>query len=373
MIAKFKIFILGFLLTLTSCHVPSRTTLSGSGGRSSYNEAIQKTNSEQMLLNLVRLRYYDIPYFLDVGGVTTQFTMKSSANAGVSIPGFDEDNPVNIGGDFTWQNQPTIQYSPLEGHAFAAQLLRPIDLRTIQQLIYSGWDVDRVFRLVIQNFNGLTNAAEASGPTPSYHPSHTKFYEATSLMRQLQKRGELQVGVRIDSPSEHVHTTSCNRETHTLQVAFPKGTELSEKLANLVDGAKTMKDSYVLQMNLGFTWNGNIGVMPRSILSCMYYLCESVEIPEEDLENGLVERTLNESGEAFDWHSLLSNIMSIQSNSSYPDDAYVCIKYRDHWFYIANDDLTSKKTFVLLLQLYNLQAGEASKVVPPILTIPLGV
>ena len=45
------------LLFFASCSIPSRTTLRGAGGRSSYNEAIQTTSREQMLLNLVRLRY----------------------------------------------------------------------------------------------------------------------------------------------------------------------------------------------------------------------------------------------------------------------------------------------------------------------------
>lgn len=358
---------------ISSCQVPSRVALEGSGGRSSYNEAIQRTNNEQMLLNLVRLRYYDIPYFLDIGGVTTQFTMKSNASVSFDIPGFDQDNPVGVGGDFTWQNQPTVQYTPLEGHAFASQLLRPIDLRTIQQLIYSGWDIDRVFRLVIQSFNGITNAIEASGPTPSYHPDHQKFYEATSLMRQLQKEGSLQVGVKITQPKKTSKSEACNTELHTLQIAFPTNHPTGYKLAEIVKGEKKAKHNYVLQMNLGFNLNGNIGVMPRSILSCMYYLSESVQVPYEDLVNGYVEETFNNEGEPFDWHALLGGLMTIRSSDSRPKDPYVCVKYRKHWFYIENDDLTSKKTFVLLQQLYNLQAGEASRVNQPILTIPLGV
>src|SRR5690242_6134447 len=35
-------------------------------GRGNYNAAIQQTNSEQLLLNLIRLRYRDAPLFLEV-------------------------------------------------------------------------------------------------------------------------------------------------------------------------------------------------------------------------------------------------------------------------------------------------------------------
>lgn len=34
------------------------------GERSNYNIAIQRSNDEQLLLNLVRLRYRDTPFFL---------------------------------------------------------------------------------------------------------------------------------------------------------------------------------------------------------------------------------------------------------------------------------------------------------------------
>ncbi|KKM67868.1 hypothetical protein LCGC14_1466760, partial [marine sediment metagenome] len=43
--------------------------------------------------------------------------------------------------------------------------------------------------------------------------------------------------------------------------------------------------------------------------------------------------------------------------------------YRDTWFYIKDGDIYSKKTFLLLLDLFNLQAG-SSTVQGPLLTLP---
>ena len=37
-----------------------------------YNEAIAATRSEQLLLNLVRLKYRDPIVFMDIDGITTQ-------------------------------------------------------------------------------------------------------------------------------------------------------------------------------------------------------------------------------------------------------------------------------------------------------------
>jgi len=38
-----------------------------------YNEVVRDTNDEQLLLNIVRLRYADSPVFIDLPSITSQF------------------------------------------------------------------------------------------------------------------------------------------------------------------------------------------------------------------------------------------------------------------------------------------------------------
>jgi len=51
--------------------------------------------------------------------------------------------------------------------------------------------------------------------------------------------------------------------------------------------------------------------------------------------------------------------------------AAVRVRYRDHWFYIPDEDLASKSTFSLLAQLFALQAGSGDGL-RPVLTLPVG-
>ena len=65
------------LLTLlasfaAACHVTGPRSIKT--GRDNYNVAIQQTNNEQLLLNLVRLRYRDTPLFLEIASVTSNFS-----------------------------------------------------------------------------------------------------------------------------------------------------------------------------------------------------------------------------------------------------------------------------------------------------------
>lgn len=347
---------------MSGCTMPTRVSMEGEGGRTSYNVAIQMTNSQQMLLNLVRLRYSDIPLFLDVSSITTQSTVRSELAPVFSIPGFSNDNPFKLGGDVSWQDQPTITYMPLEGEAFATRLLRPVDLRTLQLLCYSGWDIDRVFWMMIQNFQELWNEPDSSDTAP---PSFERFLEASRLLRYFQKRGELQVGVQVNPQIDKDH----DPEEHFLQIGFPVDGIEGEKLAELIRCDQKINGRYLKNVELGFTASGRMGVMLRSIFSCMQYLSHSVQVPQEHIDRGMVRMSENHHHCA--GSELLHSLIAVRWSKFAPKNAFISVQYRNYWFYIDDGDIHSKKTFALLLQLYNLNANEA-KNRGPILTLPLG-
>ncbi len=359
-------------LLFASCSVTSKTALEGSGGRNAYNLVLQATNSEQMLLNLIRLRFFDSPYFLDVDSITTQFTYRTSVAPKIPIPGFNRNNPFTIGGDFSWTSQPTIQFTPLEGQDFAKQLLTPIDLKTIQQLILSGWDIDLIFKIVIQSFDEFLNAPEAAAPIPEYAPRYEQFFEVTKLLRYFQMRSALKVGVKCCpkiEPSQAQVNSGESKEI--LQLAFPEGDTESEKLASFFSDVHKSEGHYVVNLELGYNSHGKIGIIPRSILSSMYYLSLGIDVPEEDIKKHHVVETLAETGEPFDWKRIIGELIEVKSSGQEPKSSYISVKYKDSWYYIEDSDILSKRTFLLLLQLYNLQAKE-SKMPPPILTLPIG-
>lgn len=342
-------------LSLVGCSIPSRVTMKGAGGRNAYNITIQETTNEQMLLNLVRMRYNDIPFFLNVSSVTSQYSSKSGLAAKASVPGFSEKNPVGFSADTGWTNTPTIQYSPLGGREFARQLMAPLDISVIQELVFTGWDVSRIFRLAIQILDDVPNAVRASGPSPEEVPEYEKFYEITGLMRDLQLENKLQMGVDGDM----------------LQISFKSDSKKAKKLAELLPHSSMVGDRYFIHLKVGYNSDAEVGILPRSLLGCMYYLSLGVQVPKKDLAVGKAYAQRTTSNEVFDWDTLLDDLVNIHHSDSYPDDAYVAIYYRKKWFYICDCDLQTKKTFALLQQLYNLQAREI-KSAAPILTIPVG-
>jgi hypothetical protein len=336
--------------------------LQGQGGRNAYNIEVQKTNAEEMLLNLVRLRYYDSPFFLEVSSITSQFTFKNSASASINIPGFNQTNPMNLGGETLWQNQPTIQYSPLEGQEFARKLMQPLDVSILQQVIYSGWEIDRVFLLTVQALDDFRNLSK-EGCVRLELNKYEVFSDLVHLFRQLQLQGNLQTGI----------TNGQNNDDNgkKFQFSFPAEDPYSKKIAEILKKPEPKSDKYIINVIEGFDEKGNIGILPRSLLSCMYYLAHSVMVPQKDI---LEDKAINYSYPEYkkeEVEKLYKELLVVHNSENKPKDSYIAIKYRDTWFYIKDNDLNSKKTFMLLLELYNLQSGKRISQ-GPILTLPIG-
>jgi hypothetical protein len=66
-----------------------------------------------------------------------------------------------------------------------------------------------------------------------------------------------------------------------------------------------------------------------------------------------------------------SKVMTIHSQKERPRSAYIAVQHRGWWFYIADDDQSSKTTFSLLNILFSLQAA-TGKGKAPLLTLGIG-
>jgi len=259
-----------------------------------------------------------------------------------------------------WQNQPTIQYSPLEGQEYAMQMLKPMDIAIINQLIYSGWDIDRVFLLTIHALSEYQNLSKELDYNPKGQ-EYENFLEVLMLLRKLQKEGSLQTGIVIPDNDE--------KKSKIFQLAFPANAEDSAKIAFLLDEEDPANGKYIINISEGFDLKGNIGILPRSLLACMYYLAGGIIVPKEDIESKKAIAVKEEDNRL---EKIYRRPLIVYSSSCKPSNSYVSIKYRECWFYIKDNDLHSKKTFMLLLELYNLQSGNRQSK-GPVLTLPIGV
>ena len=319
-----------------------------------YNEAVQQTNDQELLTNLVRIHYRDTLYFTTVERIAVARELNQSIGGSGGVTSTRSGGAgtlsrvLSLGPATVGVNEkPTIFYAPLEGEKFVRQMMTPMNPQILLLQVKSGWSLDRVFSVGIQEMNGLLNAPTASGPQPSRAPEYTEFREAVKLLRSLQRENKLLIG-RNTGEDKIVLQLVRNSSRD------PDAMRFKELLHLDPDQDKFYVVSAIEQPN-----RNTIAVITRPLISAMHYLAEGIDSPDRDVKSGKVRLTTTDGDQAFDWQDLLGGVMHIRSSDSEPSDASVAVHYRGTWFYIPDDDLDSKSTFVLLTQLIQLHSTPA--------------
>ncbi|MDR0428586.1 MAG: hypothetical protein LBG86_00950 [Puniceicoccales bacterium] len=359
-IQKFINCFLGMLL-LTGCKSIGPSAIRH--GHPMFNQAVAQTLDEQLLLNIVRMRYLDTVYFLDVGSITDtrNVTLKlGTDNTKFFVHNHGKTAELNASNAFTTSQTPTVTYFPMQGQSFVKRMYAPIPLPLLLHSVQSGWNTNRVFGIFVEQINDLKNAPTASGPTPLKAPEYAEFFQFISLMTPLLKEDVLKMGV---DPVEHKRLIMKinNRNEYANEIAM---------FRNFLDAEPSINE-FSFQDNFLAMKNGDLCLRVRSIQSAMFYLSNGVQIPQNQIDSGLVTVTRHANGSVFDWSQMLGNIFQVHCSAEKPQDAYLSVFYRGYWFHIADSDINTKSTFMLLSNIFNLQAGD-SQVVAPTLTIPIG-
>jgi hypothetical protein len=336
--------------------------------RPDYNQQIVRSGDAEMLLNLVRLRYNDTPLFLELGTVVATYGYDASFNASGTIPS-SGSSTATLGTGLTYAEHPTITYAPLAGDKYATRMLTPIPL-DLFMLAQNGWSDERLLLLVVQRVNDLFNAPSASGPTPKIKPDYEAFADFADRMRRLQAARLM--GLNWDI-KQHA-TDPPGRDPHFwLHDPADPHSPLAADVAAVrryLDLEPGRNDFQLTEFPFKREPN-QVGMRCRSLLGVLYFLSQSVEPPAPDVRAGLVTVTTDDEGNVFDWSKVMGRIMTIHSQADRPERAAVAVRHRGWWFYIADDDQTSKSTFGLLNILFSLQSssGEGKS---PLLTLPIG-
>lgn len=318
--------------------------------RGSYNVAVSQSADQQMLLNIVRLRYLHSTTFLQLSSVTTQFALTN--NAGVSggyNPGAAGPVPAGtVGGSagVTMTERPTITYTPLQGEAFVRRLATPLTHDQVLLVLRAGWGADLVLATCIRQIN------DVYAPTFSEMESEGDFRRLGELLNRLQLSHELLIedeGMRARS---HAAISVGQREEGTLSA------EAREVLELL--GLSPELSSYRVSGVSAQRMPGTISIRARSVLGTMFYLSQGVEVPEGD------DAARDLGGP----ESLADPRLHVRTSDKAPKHAYVAVEYRDRWFYIDETDHGSKRAFVLLSFLFNLTSAPSAG--GPVLTVGAG-
>ena len=341
------------------------------GTRLQYNEVVKTTTEEQLLLNIVRLRYTDTPSSLAVSTIAAQFERTQSAGLTPFFTAAGGDNNrsyslilprAQVGG----ADRPTFSLTPLDDQEFTRKLFTPLPLDGILYLAKTTWPISTVFRLYLENLNWVPNAQTASGPTPLQAPVYAQFKAGVEVLQRLQSRGLIVFGneersealggplpaTAIAAPdvieaakNGYEYRPDEKGSTWTL---YKKSQQPVLHIApEIIDSPEMTLERRTFRLKAGLAKYDitqetltpfpssyppegvtNIDLETRSLLQALYYVSHGIEIPAEHHARGLVVVTRDHLGRPFDWREVTAGLFRVRFSPERPSAAHIAVPYQ---------------------------------------------
>jgi len=327
-------------------------------GRGDYNEAINKTEDEQLLLSIVKGRYGETFSLLAVSGVAANVRFRTNANTEVGI-GPEEyylGNLVPFSGGLAYEENPTITYTPVQGEQYLRQLLSPLPLDLLVLIVRSGTNPAATLTLLTNRINDMRNPDFLSGPKAEADPRFERFVE---LGEELDQAGVIQF---VEDPREDVPfdilitsyapTYSKKVREYLGLLGLPMPTDESKDIVLPVYFAVKGRDL------------DGIAISTRSTFDLIEILRAAIEIPQKHTDEGLAIR--------YPKRGLAGEDLHIHASKDKPMRAAVAVKHRGYWFYIHETDMRTKLYYLMIRNLWSVSiAAVSDQRAAPVLTIPV--
>ena len=349
---------LGLLIIVLLVAVGCKSSIGAktiTGDQFNYAEALRDAWKEQMLLNMVGLRYAEAPMFLKVTSVINQYSIEGSVSA--AAPPYDLQAaaapPLGISGRYS--DRPTITYMPLSGAEFTRSVMTPIPPRTIMSLIQAGWKADLLLRLAVRAINGISPATRVGDPT-----TDPQFFRLVSLMARAQGEGGL--SFRIEKrPKDDVAIVMIGGEPS--EGLHSARTEIAEIL-----GIDPKLEEFRLVFGRTSSAPDEIAMLTRSILEMLVDLALWIEVPPEHVTSGRVlprpdMKVLEEYG--------FKPLIRVHSSTARPGSSFVAVRYDGLWYWIDNEDFGSKRTLSFMQLMFSLAESGGGQTAP-VVTVQAG-
>ena len=335
--------------------------------RTDYNASLTESWKRQILLNIVKIRYVEPMFFMDVGDIVAGYTLETGGNAGFSRSMYDSPTPITdnnnpVFGNFgrlefgvtgRYTDRPTVTYKPMTGAPFRRGVMSPMPLRNIMIGLDSGVSAQFLVSLGVRAINEQRNAAlTAQGQMPA-QPGFKRTVEILAklqLFNALRVRGEQQQGrlfliIGGKNPS-------------------PEVAALVRELQELLDLDPAVRE-YEL-VGLGEIGNRKqIAVQTYSLMQIMAAVAARVDIPEADI---VAKKAIPGSPEA-PGEGVMGPV-AVRTGGIKPPDVYAAVEFHGHWFWVDDCDLATKRVFSFLMLAFTLMEDKSPN--PPVqMTIPL--
>jgi hypothetical protein len=325
--------------------------------RFDYSTSIADSWKQQTLLNILKLRYMDLPVFVDVSSIVAGYSLQTGVNLNSTLSSQRavQGNYLTAGAQATYTDRPTITYTPLTGEKFLRGLITPIDPKNIFFMLQTGYPADFILGLTVESLNGVRNRSSAGGTVRDADP---EFTQALELMRIVQAAGV--IGMRVEEEKTKGATG----------VMFFRREDVPDEIAKKAAEVRRLLKLSATAEKFSLTYSpvrgtdNELAVNSRSMLQIMGAFASYLEVPEAHLKRGIAVPAFEKLDEP-----TLQKSVQIHSGKEKPADAFAAVRYRDHWFWVADNDWRTKRALTAVMFFFTLaETGGDERL--PLVTIP---
>lgn len=324
--------------------------------RFDYSTAIADSWKQQTLLNIVKIRYMDLPVFVDVSSIVAGYSLQTGVSVGgvLSSERAVQGDYGSLGGQAIYTDRPTITYVPMTGEKFLRGLVTPIDPKNIFFMLQSGYAADFILALSVESLNGVRNRSAAGG---AVREADADFVRALELLREVQLAGA--VGMRIEEDQAKRSTGVLFFQRDDVPAETREKAAEVRRLLRLTEG----QQKFVLSYSPMRGRENELAVHSRSLLQILQAFASYVEVPDQDLRDGVAMPTFQQAAQGE------QSIGRVRSGPKKPQGAYAAVHYRGKWFWVDDSDWRAKRALTAVLLFFTLADTGAPERLP-LVTIP---
>jgi hypothetical protein len=317
-----------------------------------YGQSIGENWKNQMLANIVKLRYIDMPVFVDVGSIVSGYTLSTTVNGNLGFGNsFTGGDAQGLGASGTFTDRPTVTYMPKTGDDYLRVILEPVEPKNLLALIQAGYSSELLFSWAVEAINGVHNW---SATARSNRVADPEFFEFVNLMQELQYLGAVGFELVSDSKTEQDIIFVLNKE------GLSESTRQKALRVSEIIGLEPSLDRYRVMYAPFKTNSATLAIQTRSVIQMLGAMAGFIDVPAEHVSF---------TTPGHDISTVSKRPFRVQSGTDRPEQSFAEVKYENHWFWIENSDIASKRVFTLMLFMTTL-TNQANSPNAPVLTIP---
>lgn len=352
-----------------------------------YGDAIGDAAKRQTLLNIVKLRFGDVPSLLTVGQVTQTYTVSGSAQVGADVlPGqsfsLGDDGTVGVGGTVT--SQPSVVYRPLTGPGLSQALLTPLKPAALFGLVAAGAADELALELGLKSIDGWQNELTTGR---GVEPAAPEFRTTVTLVARLVQRGHLALAAAGPAPAPSAQAAAppppapapapapgvapaegepaLTQQPQPAVIAPappPRGDGLVLKVALAArDEPEVRRLRTILGLapetmelpiieGFGHERDGLLRLRTRSLLEVLNAAAIGVEVPEKAPARGRATPLIGAPPP-----------LLVRRSVTPPMSSFAAVRYAGDWYYIETADAASRRTLAMVMLLADVAQPEPAK------------